>query len=318
MSIEERLHADEINIDTDLVRRLIDTQFPQYSALPLVKLPTSGSTNALFRLGADLLVRLPRQPGGGVAIEKEERWLPLIGSHFPVTVPQIVALGEPAFGFGERWSITGWIDGKLVEACGPAAVPAVERSALAIDLADVILTLRSIKVSAAAASDPTLRSYRGRSLAEFDEAFQRTLRECRSMEELDLDLDAALAIWNEALTLPGANEAGPARWYHGDLVAENLLLVEGRLSAVLDFGGLGIGDPTIDLHGAWELLDPPARDVFRVRLGVDDATWLRGRAWALGIALLTFPYYWTTMPERRRDRLAMARSVLADAAVGRT
>lgn len=310
----DTLHDDEIPIDVALVRKLVDTQFPRFAALSLRRLDASGSTNALFRLGDDLLVRLPRQPGGSSSIDKERRWLPDIGRHLPVAVPEIVAVGEPAFGFGERWSIVRWLDGELPKAAAPDALPRPERSVLAADLAEVILAFRAVDVSDAAATDPDLRWYRGGPLAEFDESVRRNIETCRSILGLDLDFAAALAIWEDALTLPGANEVGPDRWYHGDLVAENLLLTSGRLTAVLDFGGLAVGDPTIDLHGAWEVLDPPARELFRARLGVHDAEWLRGRAWALGIALGTFTYYWETMPERRRDRLAMARSVLADAA----
>ena len=101
---------------------------------------------------------------------------------------------------------------------------------------------------------------------------------------------------------------------HGDLLAENLLVRDGRLAAVLDFGGLAVGDPTVDLIVAWEVLDPASREVFRRAVGVDETSWLRGRAWALSLALITFPYYWSTMPDRCASRLAVARSVLADAA----
>jgi hypothetical protein len=166
------------------------------------------------------------------------------------------------------------------------------------------------------AHGPALRWYRGRSLAEFDERTRHNIRTCRSIEGLDLDLDAALAVWTHALEVPGAHEASSDRWYHSDLVAENLLVTDGRLTGVVDFDGLAVGDPTVDRHGAWEVLDPPAREVFRTRLKVDEAEWLRGRAWALAIALGTFTYYWATMPGRRRDRLAMAKSVLDDAFEG--
>jgi aminoglycoside phosphotransferase (APT) family kinase protein len=304
------LHDDEIPIDVELVRRLVDAAFPQHAALSLTRLDASGSTNALFRLGDDLLVRLPRQPGGTVAIDKERRWLPEIDRHLPVAVPEVVAVGEPAFGFGERWSIVRWLEGELPEACGPDDPPSPQRSVLAADLADVILALRAIEVPEAAANDPALRAYRGRALADLDERTRANIERCRSIESLDLDLDAALALWAEALQLPGADAVGPDRWYHGDLVVENLLLADGRLTAVLDFGGLAVGDPTVDLHGAWEVFDRPAREVFRARLGADEAEWLRGRAWALAIALGTFAYYWDSLPGRRRDRLAMARSVL--------
>jgi aminoglycoside phosphotransferase (APT) family kinase protein len=313
-----RLHKNEIAIDIVLVRKLVDSEFPEYSALPLTRLDASGSTNVLFRLGDDLLMRLPRQPGGSVAIDKEHRWLPEIGRHLPVAVPEIVAVGEPAFDFGERWSIVRWLDGELPNACTPDDPPTPERLRLADDLADVILAIRSINVPGAAITDPALRWYRGRSLAEFDEQTRDYIRKCRSIEGLNLDLDAALAVWTRALEAPGAFDVGPDRWYHSDLVAENLLLTNGRLSGVLDFGGLSVGDPTIDLHGAWEVLDPPAREAFRTRVGVENAEWVRGRAWALAMALGCFTYYWETMPQRRRDRLAMARSVLADASDDRT
>lgn len=203
----------------------------------------------------------------------------------PVAVPEVVGLGEPDSGFGERWSIVRWLEGERATAVAPDDVPTAECSALAADLADVILVLRAIDVPDEAASDPVLRWYRGRSLVEFDEPVRRCVRQCRSLEGLDVDLDAALGVWADALDVPGSRAVGSDRWYHGDLVAENLLLSGGRLAAVLDFDGLGVGDPTVDLHGAWELFDAPAREVFRARLGVGEAEWLRGRAWALAIGL---------------------------------
>ncbi len=307
------LHDNEIRADITRVRQLVDTELPNYASLPLKRLAAFGSTNVLFRLGDELLVRLPRQPGGGSAIDKEQHWLPEISRHLSVRVPEVIAVGEPSSGFSERWSIVSWLEGELPKACSPEDPPGPERCALAADLADVIAALRAAQVPEAAATDPRLRTYRGRSLVEFDRHTRRNIENCRSIAGLDLDLDAALALWTDALALPGASGVDAERWYHGDLVAENLLLTNGRLTGVLDFGGLAVGDPTVDLHGAWELFDPPARELFRARLGVDDAEWLRGRAWALAIALGTFSYYWTKMPGRIRDRLAMARSVLADA-----
>ncbi len=117
------------------------------------------------------------------------------------------------------------------------------------------------------------------------------------------------------MALPGADQVVSPLWLHGDLLAESLLVRQGELAAVLDFGDLAVGDPTVDLVVAWELLDPPGRDMFRSLLGVDEATWLRARAWALAIAAMTLPYYWDTMPGRCAARLAMARAVLVDAAV---
>lgn len=312
-SLHDNLHDNELRVDEELVRNLIAAQFPHYAIWPLNRLAASGSSNVLFRLGDDLLVRLPRQPGGSVAIDKERRWLPYLGSHLPVAVPEMVEVGEPAFGYSEKWSIMRWLDGALVTACGAGDMPSASRTALAEDLADVVLALRATDVPDAAAVDPALRSYRGHPLAAFDSQMRRNVRQCNEIDGLELDLDLAIKIWEEAMEAPGAGDVGPARWLHGDLVAENLLTRQGRLTAVLDFGGVAIGDPTIDLHGAWEVLDAPARRIFRARLASSDAEWMRGRAWALAIALGALPYYWTTMPGRRRDRLAMALAVLADA-----
>jgi hypothetical protein len=128
--------------------------------------------------------------------------------------------------------------------------------------------------------------------------------------DFDLDLDAAEQIWADAMKLPGAADRVTPSWYHGDLAAENLLVQDGTLTAVLDFGGLALGDPTVDLVVAWEVLDPPAREVFRRQVGVDDATWLRGRAWALSISLMIW-YYWATMPGRRARCMRVGRNILS-------
>ena len=145
-----------------------------------------------------------------------------------------------------------------------------------------------------------------------DQATRENIEHCRSLQGFDFDLDATEQIWAAAMTLPGAADRTAPRWYHGDLAAENLLVREGALSAVLDFEGVSVGDPTVDLVVAWEILDPPARDLLRRHVGVDDATWLRGRAWALSITLMIW-YYWTTMPGRRARCMAVGRNILSDA-----
>lgn len=308
------LHDDELLIDLSLVRALVDRALPECASLPLSRLRASGSSNALFRLGDELLVRLPRQPGGSATIEKEARWLPQIGPLLPVSVPEVVAVGEPDLGYPERWSVVRWLDGDVPTVADPASHAASTPTALARDLAAVVTALPDIRVPDSALADPQLRWYRGDPLGSMDDATRGNLAACRDISGVDLDLDAALRVWEEAMALPETGTGSAPRWYHGDLMAENLLVRGGRLAAVLDFGGLALGDPTVDLIVAWDVLDPAARDVFRRAVGVDETSWLRGRAWALSLALMTFPYYWNTMPDRCASRLAVVRSVLADAA----
>lgn len=310
------LHTDEIPISLDLVRTLVDNEYPEYSSLSLRPFGASGSSNILFRLGDNLVVRLPRQPDGSKAIQKEFRWLPALADQLPVAVPKLVALGSPTNVYEQYWSIAVWVPGELPPAYQPDDAIDPDNILMANDLADFILALRNIEVPQAAVHDKSLRWYRGRPLMEFDPWMKKTIEQCRSIKGLDLyidvDLDLIASIWTQSLALPGATAVTTDSWYHADLVAENLLTTNGRLSGVLDFGCLSIGDPTIDLHGAWEIFNPDAREAFRTRLNISDAEWLRGRAWALAIAVGVFSYYWDTMPMRRGDRLAMARNVLKE------
>jgi aminoglycoside phosphotransferase (APT) family kinase protein len=306
------LHSDEIPIDAALVRGLVGRAMPAYADVPVRRLASSGSTNALFRLGDELLVRLPRQPGGSETISKEATWLPVLGPLLPVSVPDVVAVFEPNRDYPERWSVVRWIDGAHPEVVDPDTSVDSRREGLAKNLATVLGALGQAEVPTGAVNNRHLQSYRGEPLATMDRATRENIERCRSLDDFDFDLGAAEQIWAEAMKLPGTAARTTPRWYHGDLAAENVLMRDGALAAVLDFGGLAVGDPTVDLVVAWEVLDPPARDLFRRHVGVDDTTWLRGRAWALCITLMIW-YYWSTMPERRASRMAVGRNVLADA-----
>ena len=282
--------------------------------MPLRRLAASGSTNALFRLGEDLVVRLPRQPGGSATIEKEARWVPLLAAGLPVAVPDVVALGEPGLGYPEWWSVVRWIEGATPAVVGGPSGSSTSPAPLATDLAGLVRALGALEVPREALADPDLRWYRADPLATQDADTRAGIEQCRDLPGLHVDLDAALAVWDEAMTLPGVADVVPERWLHGDIAAENLLVRDGRLAALIDFGALCVGDPTVDLMVAWEVLDPPGREAFRSASGADEAAWLRGRAWALSLAVRTFPYYWRTMPGRCASRLAVAEAVLADAA----
>ncbi|WP_246391522.1 aminoglycoside phosphotransferase family protein [Nocardioides soli] len=305
------MHDDELTIDASLVRSLVQVSLPELGDLAVEPVDASGSTNALFRLGDDLLARLPRQPGGSATVEKEARWLPHVASGLSTAVPELVAVGDPGFGYPEKWSVVRWIEG---------AAPSVpwdssrHRSSepLAADLAELVAELRQVPVPVEAHDDPALHSYRGGQLAEFADDFHELAEACRAIPDLGLDLDRARAIWTDAVAAERSLVESRS-WYHGDLLAENLLLRDGRLAAALDFGGLAVGDPTVDLIVAWEVLDGAGRAEFRGLLDLDDATWAKSMGWALLIALITFPYYWQTMPSRCADRRAMAAAVLAEA-----
>jgi aminoglycoside phosphotransferase (APT) family kinase protein len=310
--VARALHADEIPIDAELVRGLVSRAMPTHADASIRQLATSGSTNVLFRLGEDLLVRLPRQPGGSTSISKEATWLPVLGPLLPVSVPDVVAVFEPDHAYPERWSVVRWIDGAHPEVVDPDTPVDPRRQVLAKNLATLLDALRQAEVPTDAINLPQLQSYRGEPLATMDDATRENIERCRTLADFEFDLDVAEQIWAEAVALPGAADRTMPRWYHGDLAAENLLVRDGALSAVLDFGSLAVGDPTVDLMVAWEVLDPPARELFRKQVGVDDATWLRGRAWALSITLMIW-YYWTTMPKRRARSMAVGRNVLADA-----
>lgn len=307
------LHADELPVDEALVGRLITDQLPEYAGVPVRRLCASASSNSLFRLGDELLVRVPRQPGGSSAILKEARWLPYLEDALPAGVPEIVAVGEPAHGYPEHWSVVRWVDG---EHPTPATSSTDSRDVLAHDLAAVVRVLRELEVPPQAREDAALRWYRAEPLTAIDSDIRAYAELCRSVPDLDLDVDAVLLVWDAAMAAAADGPRPATHWLHGDLLAENLLVRNGRIAAVLDFGGLAVGDPTVDLVAAWELLDPEARALFRAEAGLDDHTWLLGRAWALALAVMTFPYYWRTMPERCAGRLAIARQVLMDADFG--
>lgn len=298
-------------MDAELVRRLVAGQLPQWADLPVRPLDSSGSSNALFRLGEELLVRVPRQRGGGDSVRSESRWAPTLAQALPVAVPEVVALGSPTASYPENWSVVRWLEGDTpgTPVAGAAGI------ALAHDLAAVVQALRELAVPTDVG--PDLHWYRAEPLAGLDRITRSSLVACRGLPDLDLDLEATERIWDDAMALPSSRLAAGRSWLHADLLAENLLVRDGRLSALLDLGGVAVGDPTVDLVVAWEVLDAEAREVFRREVAVDEETWLRGRAWALGIALMTFPYYWDTMPDRCAARLAMARAVLADHSVAR-
>ncbi|TCJ97662.1 aminoglycoside phosphotransferase (APT) family kinase protein [Nocardia alba] len=276
------MHADEPDTDAGLVRRLLRAQFPHWADLPVDRLVSGGTVNAVYRLGDTLTVRLPLTRAGARDLDRERRWLPKLASVLPVTIPTVVAMGEPAEGYPWSWTVHEWIDGEP-----PVEGRLTRPEHLAHDVAEFVTAMREVGLDAG----PT--AYRGAPLATVDRHTRAAIVDLSHTDE-SFDANAATIAWNEALAAP-AWTAAP-RWVHADLMPSNLLLTAGRLTGVLDFATVGVGDPACDLIPAWNLLSTSAREVFRDAVDVDDATWLRGRGWALSMAVIQLPYYRTTNP----------------------
>ncbi|BDM70364.1 phosphotransferase [Streptomyces nigrescens] len=286
-------------LDDDLVRRLIAGQFPHWAELPVERFPSGGTVNAMYRLGDDLVVRLPLVEGGAPDISLEQEWLPRLAPRLPMAVPEVLAAGEPAEGYPWPWSVYRWLAGE-----NPQAGALGEPVLLAKDLAGFVTAMRSLTLRGAPAA------YRGGPLASLDTATRAAVEELRGIPEEAVDCDAVAAVWEDALCTPGWD--GPPVWLHADLMPGNLLVDGGRLTSVIDFGCMGVGDPACDLFPAWNLLPADARKVFREALDVDDATWTRGRARTLSQALIALPYHRRTNPTMAHNARHVIRAVLAE------
>jgi len=272
---ERKMHADEVDTDVALARQLVAAQFPEWAGLAVEAVPFRGTDNALYRLGDDKVVRLPTRPRTIRTLEKERRWLPRLAPHLPLSIPEPLAEGAPGEGYPFTWSVYRWLPGKTV-----IEAPISDLRQAAIDLAGFIRALQRF--------DPT--GGPGPGEHNFGRGERLTNRDERVRAAIDtLGAHDAVAAWDKALNVP--EWEGPPVWIHGDLDGRNVLVEDGRLSAVLDFGSVGVGDPACDVMVAWKLFDAGSREVFRRELAVDDATWARARGWALSQALVALAYY---------------------------
>ncbi|MFY9890430.1 MAG: aminoglycoside phosphotransferase family protein [Streptosporangiaceae bacterium] len=262
-----RMHADDIETDVALIRRLLSGQFPQWMDLPISRVTSYGTDNDIYRLGDQLAVRLPRRPGWAVAqVQLEARWLPKLAPQLPLALPVQVAMGHPAERYPFHWAVYEWLPGS--DANGTIG----DLNQAAVDLAGFVTALRRVDTTGA---HPRIPHARGGPLAEADEMVRSSVAQLGNR----IDGDAVLRSWAESLSAPEWDR--PDVWVHGDLLPGNLLVADGRLSAVIDFGGLNVGDPACDLQPAWNIFSGDSRQRFRAELGADDASWLRGRGWAL-------------------------------------
>ena len=287
------LHDDELPVDAALVRTLLARQFPRWAHLPL-ELVATGTINAMYRLGTEMVVRVPFVAWGAEGIERERRWLPVLAPHLDVAVPTVLGEGEPDDGYPSPWSVLSWLPGGNPDPTALASPEAVAR-----ELATFQRQLQSLDTAGAPAG------YRGGDLADLDTAVVDSLAQIDDL----VDATALAALWRAAMAAPAWSR--PPVWLHADLLTGNVLVDGAGLSGVIDFAAVGVGDPAADLMAAWSILPARSRDLFRAEVGVDDATWLRGQGWALSQAAIALPYYRTTDPHLAKSSLHILRELLA-------
>lgn len=275
--IGSRAVVEKSDITVDVVVALLNEQFPRWADQAVRPVEVDGWDNTSFRLGEELLVRLPSHDRYVLGVEKEHRWLPVLAPQLPLPIPQLVAKGDPSRVFPRVWSIYRWLEGETA-----GTTPPVDRVAFAVEVASFLDALYRIDASdGPAAGEQSF--WRGAPLSRYDRQTRKAIADLGDA----IDADAATAVWDAAL---GAPYAGSPVWVHGDVAQNNLVVRDGRLSAVIDFGTSAVGDPACDTVLAWTFLDGESREAFRARLPVDHDTWVRGRGWAIWKALITLAW----------------------------
>jgi aminoglycoside phosphotransferase (APT) family kinase protein len=286
-------------IDAALVRRLIAAQFPQWRDLPVTPVEVDGWDNRTYRLGEHLTVRLPTAAGYVPAVAKENEWVPRLAPALPVAVPPILASGVPGEGYPFAWSVRGWLPGERADRARIG-----DMTQFAVAVAEFIRALQGCDTAGGPLAGEH-SFYRGTSPAHYDEETRRSLAALTG----HVDADRAAAVWQAALR---AEWRAEPVWFHGDIAAGNLLVVDGKLAAVIDFGTSGVGDPACDLVIAWTMFSGDSRRAFRQAVRQDDGAWARARGWALWKALLVLAGSIDTDPEQAAVNAHVIDEILAD------
>lgn len=277
--MNDRLIGCDTRPDKSFVETLVSLQCPRYAGRDLRYVESSGTDNNLWRLGTDLVVRLPRFEGASQQVLKEAEWLPVLAPQLPLKVPQPVFVGNPADDYPFHWSVCPWFEGQTL-----AGSKIVDEVGLAKSLGGFVRALHSAGPDGG--PPPGAHNfYRGVPLEQRDEAVRESVHRLRD----EIDADKSLAIWEESLASCGG--ATKTCWIHGDLHPGNILIQEERVCAVIDFGGMAVGDPACDMMAAWTLLDCKVREAFRHLVDCEDAVWERGRGWALSFGLIALAEY---------------------------
>ncbi|MGH3387089.1 MAG: aminoglycoside phosphotransferase family protein [Nocardioidaceae bacterium] len=297
-----RLHDDEVDIDASLARRLLLAQLPEYGTLPLRRVASGGTENAVFRLGDNLALRMPMRPDAVGSLLNEVRWLSAVADHLSLEVPEVVSTGEPDEGYPFPWAVVRWLEG---EDALTGQIDSIRHTSLA--LGRFVAELQGIDMTDAPPPGAD-GFFRGLPLLERDTTFRASLAQCEGL----IDVARVAEVWEDALA--AGDWDGPPVWLHADLIPGNLLLRDGRLVGVLDFGTMATGDPAYDVTPAWHLLDRDSRPAFREIVGADDATWRRARGLVVSGGVIALPYYLHSNPSMVQTARRGISAVLADVA----
>jgi aminoglycoside phosphotransferase (APT) family kinase protein len=286
------MHAVELPVDESIVRRLLAAQFPHWADLPLRRIPSSGTVNAIFRLGDELAVRAPFVPGEQGML-REAEWMPRLGPLLPVRTPRILGVGQPVAAYPSPWLVVDWI---------PGATPAVGALADPRQVTDELAGfIRALQRLDPAGAPP---AHRSGALARHDANVREALSRIH-----EADVAALTDLWDRALAQP---ESAAPVWVHGDLLPSNILVDDrGALAAVIDMAP-GLADPASELIVAWNVVPAELRPAFRAALEIDDATWARGIGWTIVQASIAIPYYRGINPGMTEMAVYALRQVLAD------
>jgi aminoglycoside phosphotransferase (APT) family kinase protein len=279
-----RMHADQVDVTPGTVARLVASQFPQWRDLPVRPVASHGTVNALFRLDDEIVLRFPLRPSLDAGLRDELRAeqdiARRVAAHVPLPVPEPLGFGEPGEGYPGPWTAYTWIPGETA-----SRERIANPDGFARDLAGFVSALQGMETGGRTWNGRT----RGGPLHLKDDAVRRALAESTRLTDT-----ARLArIWARCLEAP--HDAADV-WIHADLMPGNLLVRDGRLAGVIDVEDVCVADPAVDLMPAWNLLAPGPRQAYRRALGVSDATWERGRGWAIVQAIVALPYYVDTNP----------------------